>query len=151
MNKKYYCMYLKQTGILFFISYIFCVLIGTIHFFYGGGKILYPFWLIAFFSIGSMLRFHRLERSEQSICHCVLAILVIYLFAYGLINFMDRLPFYEILTYDSELFLRSAVTADHILQYPLLLVIGYYLKVFYMDRKTSDIIFKEDDHIKIHF
>ena len=91
------------------------------------------------------------ERSEQSICHCVLAILVIYLFAYGLINFMDRLPFYEILTYDSELFLRSVVTADHILQYPLLLVIGYYLKVFYMDRKKSDIIFKGDDHIKIHF
>lgn len=143
MNRKNLYMYLKQIGILFFISYCFCVLIGTIHFFYGFGKIYYPFWLIAFFFIGGMLKLDRPEKSERSVWNCVIAILIIYFFAYQLINFIDRLPFYEILSFDSELFLRSVVTADHILIYPLLLVIGYCLRIICVEKVKSNKILVE--------
>ena len=133
MNRKYFYMYLRQTLILFLLSYILCIGIGTVQFLHGSEVMGASALMLFFFGLGNVLGIWNSGKTEHSVRDDLISVTVFYALTYLLMECVDRHCFHfinGILPDGIALFLRVVVTSSHILIYPLLLTAGYYLMSF---------------------
>lgn len=143
MNRKYFYMCLRQNLILFLLSYILCIGIGTVQFLYGSEVMGASALMLSFFGLGSVLGIWNSGKTEHSARDGIISVAAFYALMYLLMECVDRYCFSfinGILPYGIVLFLRVVVTSSHILIYPLLLTAGYYLMRFLcVDRRMKQI------------
>lgn len=141
MNKKDIYSCLKQNFILFLLSYVLCIVIGTVHFLKGSEVMGASALLLIFFGLGSVLGIWNSGKRVYSVREGIVSAAAFYIVMYLLMECMDRYLLNSgSLPFGIKLYLRVVVTSSHILIYPLLLTVGYYLMDFLcVDRRVKQI------------